>query len=170
MSVKGQAGSTPKATIEEEEERIRIITIFIAEGRHNGEIKKLIAAKFQIKPRSAERYMARARARLRQEIGKSKEDLRVDSFAYYQSVLRDPEATIFNKLKARQRIDKLLGVDVPQSHGTMEVVIPGTRIDEEKPKENRDVGSAIAKIRQIYGLRSVSPDSGDSPAEDSKSA
>jgi hypothetical protein len=39
------------------------------------------------------------------------DEQRMSSFAFYHSVIRDPQATVRDKLLARKRIDKLLGLE-----------------------------------------------------------
>lgn len=175
MSVKGktvggQTGSHAKGTIEEEELRIRVVLELIAEGRPKGEIKKLVASQFGVAPRSVERYHSRALVRLRQETEKSITELRAESFAFYLSVIRNSKASLSDKLKARQRIDKLLGVDVPLKHGPIELIAP---VLNEEAGEEKDTRNAVRQIRLYYGLNDRKPKAsgGDSsPGEAKESA
>lgn len=63
--------------------------------------------------RTVERYLSRARERMVAESGKSKDELRQDSLNYYLAVTRDQTADHRSRLQARERIDRLYGLDMP---------------------------------------------------------
>lgn len=90
-----------------------LVAELLSRGKTTGEIKRMIHVEYGLKPRSVEPYLRRAREAMRAETGKSVEDLRTESYYYYRSVLQDPEASHRDKLRARERIDKLLGLDKP---------------------------------------------------------
>ncbi|WP_339727579.1 hypothetical protein [uncultured Gimesia sp.] len=46
-----------------------------------------------------------------QSIGKDQNEHRAEAYAFYCSILRDPNATVHEQLAARERIDILLGLD-----------------------------------------------------------
>lgn len=63
--------------------------------------------------RTVERYLSRARERMVAESGKTKDELRQDSLSFYLAIARDPTADHRSKLIARERIDRLYGLDMP---------------------------------------------------------
>lgn len=46
------------------------------------------------------------------DFGKDLKEHRAEAYAFYCSILRDPNATVQEQLTARERIDKLLGLDL----------------------------------------------------------
>ncbi len=149
----GQTGKHAGAKADAEALRLRVVLELMGEGRPRGEIKKIVSSQLGIRPRSVERYMRLAQAHLRAEIGKAVIDLRSESYAFYMSVQRNAGATVSEKLKARQSIDRLLGVAVAQKH---EVTIPAPQDIPIDGSENKvpDASQAVQQIRLIYGLRS----------------
>lgn len=59
------------------------------------------------------RYMARAREQILADVGRGRELLRAESQAFYESVVADQLAVYKDKIKAQERIDKLLGLEAP---------------------------------------------------------
>lgn len=100
---------------EKEQEAMRKYVRELCDGRrHNGEIKRMAAAKFGVKPRTIEHYLTEVRNERIEESGRTVDDHRADSFHFYISVLRDKKADPRDKIKAQERIDKLLGLERPQ--------------------------------------------------------
>jgi hypothetical protein len=66
--------------------------------------------------RTAEAVISKARELLCNQHGQSKLEHHRSSFSYYWSVLRDPNATVSERLSARTRLDKLLGLEAPLEH------------------------------------------------------
>jgi len=60
--------------------------------------------------RTAMTLLRRARDLLIERAGSSREEQRMLSFAFYESIIRDPEASLTQKMKARTRLDRLLGL------------------------------------------------------------
>lgn len=102
-----------KLTSDQKKEAEQRTIELLAKGTRTGEVKRIIEEEFGIKRRSVEPYLRRAREAMRAETGKSVEDLRAESYAFYQSILASPDVTAREKIKARERIDKLLGLDKP---------------------------------------------------------
>lgn len=67
----------------------------------------------QMDARTVERYLSRARDRFIEESGKSKEQLREESLNYYLAIARDLTADHRSRLQARERVDRLYGLDMP---------------------------------------------------------
>lgn len=103
-----------KATAEEIEERVEACEQMIALGRYNGEIKRAMAKQYGISPRTAESYIKKARTAMLNRRGETRDGLQADAMAFYQSIIRDENASNRDKIRARERIDKLLGLDEPQ--------------------------------------------------------
>jgi hypothetical protein len=64
--------------------------------------------------RTLERYLAAARKRLLAADGKTVEERRAESRAFYEAILRNESAAPRDRLYARERIDRLYGLDAPR--------------------------------------------------------
>lgn len=76
-------------------------------------LHKRFLNKWRCKWRTVDRIVARARAELLVRLGRSKETFRSESLAFYEAKARDKEASVSDQIRARERIDKLLGLDAP---------------------------------------------------------
>jgi hypothetical protein len=79
---------------------------------HKGEVKKALKERYGISARECETLLARARTLIRDRLGTPPEEHRCQSYSFYVSVLRDPAATLREKMLAQKRIDKLLGLEL----------------------------------------------------------
>src|SRR5690242_6202438 len=95
----------------EEDSRVAYTVHLLSRSLRKGEVKHLLRVRYGVSARTCERLLARARARLREQTGASPDEHRADAFAFYTSVIRDPDASLRDKLLAQKRIDKLLGVE-----------------------------------------------------------
>lgn len=118
-----------KPTVEEQIEIEDLTYTLLASGLLKSDIKKHLrrwAEKKQkslqvdhpgivieMDARTVERYLSRARARMVEESGKTKDELRQDSLNYYLAITRDQAADHRSRLIARERIDRLYGLDMP---------------------------------------------------------
>lgn len=62
--------------------------------------------------RKRKRNRAQNRHQFQQALNKDKPDLRAEAYVFYRNILRDPNATVHEQLTARERLDKLLGLDL----------------------------------------------------------
>jgi hypothetical protein len=106
-----------KPTRKEKEERIDLTLRLLSRGVYKGEVKVVLHARYGVGARTAERYLSRAREILRGRTGRSLDEHRLDAFAFYESIIQDPEATTRERLLAQARIDKLLGLEVASVRG-----------------------------------------------------
>jgi len=106
-----------KGTRKELEERISITADMLSRGFRDGQIKKRVAAFYGCSPRSVERYLRRAREMLCDELagvdGGGRDIHRAQSLDFYRSVMRADETNHQLKMKAQERIDKILGLEQP---------------------------------------------------------
>lgn len=58
-----------------------------------------------------ERLISEARAELRNRLGVDRGDEKLNAIAVYEAVIRDPNATHGERIKAQERIDKILGLE-----------------------------------------------------------
>ena len=90
---------------------LRLIKKMFGLGKYASEIKTSIANQFHLSPRSVERYITSARREMVARVETSLEEHRADSYYFYRSIIDSPEASIRDRMHARERIDKLLGSD-----------------------------------------------------------
>lgn len=93
-------------------ERIETARKLIGRGLYQGEIKRALANQFDVSTRTAERYITKAKREIRESVEKSDSDLIAESLEFYTSILRDRDASHRDKIKARERMDKILGIEV----------------------------------------------------------
>ena len=103
----------PRATHRERDTRISLVRKLISARMTNGEIKRAMATQFGLSPRTAEGYISRARAEIMEDLGRSREDHQADAYTFYCAVVGNREASNRDKIKAQERIDKLLGLESP---------------------------------------------------------
>lgn len=113
--------------------------------------------------RTTERYLSRAKSRMIEESGKTKEELRTDSLNFYLAIARDLTADHRSRLQARERIDRLYGLDMPIK------VAPTTPDGEQSYKHITDteLDARILEIASKIGPGGAAPDDGgaSSPVE-----
>ena len=101
-----------RPTEKEREQRITATAELLARGVRQGDIKRVIAQRFDCSPRSVERYLRHARAVLIEEPDEGDTQIhRARSLDVYRSVLRDQEATHHERTNAQTRIDRILGLE-----------------------------------------------------------
>ena len=103
-----------RPTRKEHDERVAVCADMLARGFRNGAIKRRVAAFYDISPRTVERYLRRARDRLVEELEEGgRDEHRARSLDQYRMLLRDDGTTPVIRLKAQERIDKILGLEAP---------------------------------------------------------
>lgn len=101
------------------QERIEFTFFLLCRRLYKGDIKRILAKKYSVCPRTCEDYIARARATLLTESGKTQEEHRLESLRFYESIIAGDglgESTLRDRLHAQERIDKLFGLESPQKH------------------------------------------------------
>jgi hypothetical protein len=108
------AERSPKSTNEEIEKRVRVVADMIA-VKHlpDGLIRKALFDQFGIGWRQADRYMSRARKYILERTGRDKDEHVAQAYTFYESIMRDPEASRGEKMAAQRDIRQLLGLDAP---------------------------------------------------------
>jgi len=97
------------------EARIRLVESWMRKGiLVRSVLKKKIKKKWDLEWRMADIYISRARDRLLLHLNQTKEEHRANSLAFYEGVMMNPEANLTEKIRARERVDKLLGLEQPQ--------------------------------------------------------
>lgn len=97
-------------------EAVSYMVRLLARRAHKHEAFALIRHRYGCGNRTCEAILTRARAVQALETGRSRPEMRADSFEFYISVIRDPESTVAEKMHAQGRIDSLYGLNAPQEH------------------------------------------------------
>ena len=114
-----------KPTTEEIAERIELCRSMLLRRVPKATIKKAFRTRFgaKLSHRTIERYLARAREALLADLTRGRQTHRADALGFYESVLADHTASLRDKVKAQERIDKLLGLEDKSNQPPLEVVL-----------------------------------------------
>lgn len=102
-----------KPTKKEHAERVDICRQLLCAHQTDGAIKKAVAARYDIHVRSVQRYLARARQILLDEIDKTPDEMRSQSYETYRKIIADPESKTSDVIQAQKHLDKLFGLNGP---------------------------------------------------------
>ena len=108
----------PRRYLSKEEQTVvvRLIQKMLGLGKYASEIKTAIAARYGLSRRSATRYLQRARREMQEFVDRDDHRHRTDSFYFYLSVIENPDSTQRERLRARERIDKVMGIELPNQY------------------------------------------------------
>ncbi|QDV21102.1 hypothetical protein Pan153_57840 [Gimesia panareensis] len=95
---------------------VRLIQKMIGLGKFTSEIKTAIAARYNLSRRSATRYLHRARHEMQEFVERDDDLHRTESFYFYLSVIENPDSTGNQRLRARERIDRIMGIELPNQY------------------------------------------------------
>ena len=109
-NVANMSGPVPTVVVDELVEFTRDL---LASGMRKGEIKLAVKEVLGTDPshRSIETLLSKAREQMRSEGNISKDEQKDESVEFYKSVLRNKRANFYMKLKARERLDNILGLE-----------------------------------------------------------
>ena len=103
---------------EDRERVVRLVKKMLGMGKYSSDIKQAVAQEFKLSRRSVERYLKRARQEMVYRMQIEPDVHRAEAYYFYRSVINNPEAHPREQLRARERMDKLLGLDIPaKTHG-----------------------------------------------------
>tara|TARA_R110002095_G_scaffold190775_3_gene168434 strand:- start:429 stop:908 length:480 start_codon:yes stop_codon:yes gene_type:complete len=112
--------STPKhrmsLTEEQKVQAIRLIQRMLAMGSYPSDIKTAIAGKYHLSRRSVERYITRARREMDECLEEDIPQHRAESCQFYRDIIKDEKRSVTERLHARKRLDKLLGLEIHRHH------------------------------------------------------
>jgi hypothetical protein len=83
-------------------------------GSRWGAIKHSIATTYGLSRKSVVHYLLRARRVYREESGIDLAEQRFLAFAFWDSIIRDPAASLRQKMKAMNRIVRMAGLSLPR--------------------------------------------------------
>jgi hypothetical protein len=109
----GHAGRHLGSTLAAMLERTEYVAGLLARGLPKGQVKRAIYAAFGCGARQAETLISRAREALVGWSGQPKSELWVEAVAFYRSVIQAPGVELRIKLLARERLDRMFGLEPP---------------------------------------------------------
>lgn len=116
------AGLYHKPTEAELDQRVIAARAMLLQGEHDKEICRQLAIRFDQSTRTIERYLRLARDRLVDEAGRTKEEMRALNLCRYWEIYNSDDARPIDKIKALERVDKLLGLEI---HSPRQVELTG---------------------------------------------
>lgn len=106
---------TQTRTRPSKEQRAQIIQLIIkllSMSKYTSDIKQAISEKYDLSRRSVDRYLTSARREMVKRVNLPAEVHRAESLYFYLSIINDPDSTQRDRLRARERIDRLLDLDL----------------------------------------------------------
>ena len=111
----------PKIKEADTEARIEDTYRLLAKGHRPSQITEAIARKYGCSKLTAlDEYLPRAQEMMVEEASTPKEVLRAKGLAFYSSVIDDTATATRDKINAQARIDRLLGLEIPNRDGRTE--------------------------------------------------
>jgi hypothetical protein len=104
----------PRCTAQDHERREARCYDLLHKGLRDSEIVRLCSEEWSLASGTVKKYIARARAKLRELIAGGKTELQSDAYAFYKGIVEDEKARASDRLRAQENIDRLLGLSAPQ--------------------------------------------------------
>lgn len=99
---------------EEMEERVEFMSKLMALDLRKGHLRREFQKQYgPVSHQTLSRYESRARARNLESLNRPKPEWVSESIEYYREIAQDPATEPRDRIKARERIDKLLGLEAP---------------------------------------------------------
>lgn len=120
----GRVKKGRKPTAKEKEARIAKVIHLIGLGRTDWQIKAECKGSFDVDHSTVGRYLHQARTIIKDgwySTGRTKEVMASESMEWYANVIGDDCIDIRNRLKARERMDKLQGIEAPEKQAQTDV-------------------------------------------------
>jgi len=111
------------------------------------EIRKELVAAYEVSWRQADRYVSRARELIKDDLRRSPTEHRADAYSFYRGIIEDPDVAPREKIRAQERIDKLLALEKPQK-----IVRSGESVDDQQ------AGVQIDDDVEVIGVMLLPPD------------
>lgn len=142
---------TIRPTKAEYARRVAFCAQMIRGGAYDGQIKKACAKAFDVSPRTVEAYLRHARGKIIAESGKTREVHRAESFAFYQNVRANLELDAGTRIRACERIDRLLGLEAKTRFEYQPVKQP----IEVEQRRQLDALLAVATVEELEILQEL---------------
>jgi len=121
----------PKLTLQLQQEIIAFCTLALARLCTKTEIHRLVKDRYNLGHRQADNYLTRARGVMLAQTGKPMAEHKADAYEYYKGIIKSSTIGDREKLIARERLDKLLGLEVYNFHHSGGVGAGGPIFDRD---------------------------------------
>lgn len=95
-------------------DRIKLAMRMLGALYHKHQVYKVLMDTYGISARTCQKYVSAAREELRAMAGRDLAEAKGESLEFYKAIIQDPEAEPEMRLRARMRMDKILGLEAPQ--------------------------------------------------------
>jgi hypothetical protein len=92
-------------------ERVELCRKLLASHASESDVERALVQKFGVGRRQARRYLAAARRAMLVAAERSREVHLAEAYAFYRSLAANADAKDADRIKAQERIEKLLGLD-----------------------------------------------------------
>lgn len=107
------------------EERVNYCIDMLCDGKKDGEIIRATKERFDVSSRTVARYLSLAREKLVDESKESRAGHRLKRLEWYYAVVDNVEVPWRDRIRAAERIDKLLGLEIHESSSKRVVEVSG---------------------------------------------
>jgi len=150
-------GEVPTAA--QKRERIDGVILRMRQGQTIGQIRQWLKGQYGVTTRTCDRYLSRARTEISEAIGRTEGDLRAESMAFYEGVRADPTATVWQKLKAQEQLDSLMGLAKPRKvamtdttgNGPATIRIEAARLQQAPAEDLAKIAAAFDALQNLSG-------------------
>ena len=146
------------------EKRVEFTLYLISRRIYKHQIIDQLKRKYDVTPRTCETYISRAREKIQENSGRTREEHRVDSIAFYESIVAAPDTTMHQKMAAQEKLDWIFGT----GHQFKQ--------DDDDEKKKNSGGQRLAIVKEVVTDRATAdaddrayddPPGGEGPGEDS---
>ncbi len=133
----------------EVEERVNIVLDQLAEGMREADIKRIGRERWGVSTHAISRYMNIARGWMAESTMRPREVWRAEQLLKYAGIANNLEFRTVDRLRAMERIDKLLGLEVHESMQMKKVELSGPNggpITSQSTVVNVDLTSKLAEF------------------------
>jgi hypothetical protein len=106
-------GERRRPTPAQLKERAAYVAHMLSRFAYKHQIFRVLKARYGVSARTCERYLARARELVAEQVGRMREDFRRDDVAFYLAVIRDAKASVREQMEAMREILRILGGYAP---------------------------------------------------------
>lgn len=101
-----------KPTNEEITERVHYVLDMLAGGRYKHEIVRTCKDRYDVSTRTVEQYLSRARSLMVEKTEKPRDEWRFEQLRRYLEIGEDKSHSAVARVRALERIDKILGLEI----------------------------------------------------------
>ncbi len=120
------------------QQRVELVRQMLLMRYSKAEIKQSISRKYGIKHRMVNRYVRRAQDIMLAESRQDRSDHVAEAYGFYLAITKNKEASDRDRLRAQERIDKLLGLESPTKYAHTDAA--GNDVSQE------DAGDMLADL------------------------